>query len=54
MNLVDGERILVETQNGLTKVISYAETFVVPAAACGIKVTNLSAGEAVLVKAFIK
>lgn len=54
MNLVDGERILVETQNGVTQVISYAETFVIPAAAGGIMVTNLSEREAVLVKAFIK
>jgi mannose-6-phosphate isomerase class I len=54
MNLVDGERILVETQNGVTQVISYAETFVIPAAAGGIIVTNLSEREAVLVKAFIK
>lgn len=54
MNLVDGEKILVETRNGVSQVISYAETFVIPAAAGGIRVTNLSEGEAVLVKAFIK
>ncbi len=54
MNLVDGERIMVETQNGITREISYAETFVIPAAAGSIRVTNLSEREAVLVKAFIK
>jgi mannose-6-phosphate isomerase class I len=54
MNLVEGEKILVETQNGISNVISYAETFVIPAAAGGIRVTNLSGGEAILVKAFIK
>jgi mannose-6-phosphate isomerase class I len=54
MNLVEGEKILVETQNGMSHVISCAETFVIPAAAGGIRVTNLSGREAVLVKAFIK
>lgn len=54
INLVDGERIVIETQNGITRKISYAETFVVPAAAGSIRVTNLSEREAVLVKAFIK
>jgi len=54
MNLVEGEKILVETQNGMSYVISYAETFVIPAAAGGIRVTNLSGSEAILVKAFIK
>lgn len=54
MNLVEGEKILVETQNGMSHIISYAETFVIPAAAGGIRVTNLSRREAVLVKAFIK
>jgi hypothetical protein len=54
MNLVGGDRILVETQNGINREISYAETFVIPAAAGSINVTNLSEREAVLVKAFIK
>lgn len=54
MNLVEGEKILVETQNGMSQVISYAETYVIPAAAGGIRVTNLSDSEAVIVKAFIK
>lgn len=54
MNLVDGKRILIETQNGMSQVISYAETFVIPAAAGSFRVTNLAEKEAVLVNAFIK
>ncbi len=54
MNLVGGERILVETQTGVKQVVCFAETFVIPAAAGGIRVTNLAREEAILVKAFIK
>jgi mannose-6-phosphate isomerase class I len=54
MNLVEGEKILVESREGMREVISYAETFVVPAAAGSFRVTNLSDREAVLVMAFIK
>jgi len=54
MNLVEGEKVLVETRDGSGREICFAETFVIPAAAEGVRITNLSAGEAVLVKAFIK
>lgn len=54
MNLVDGDRIMVETEIGIRREISYAETFVIPAAAGSIRIINLSEREAVLVKAFIK
>jgi mannose-6-phosphate isomerase class I len=54
MNLVEGRKIIVETKNGVTQEINYAETFVVPAAAGKIRVTNLSDREAMLVMAFVK
>jgi len=54
MNLVEGEKILVETKDGSCREVCFAETFVIPAAAEGVRITNLSAGEAVLIEAFIK
>jgi mannose-6-phosphate isomerase class I len=54
MNLTEGQSIDIETANGLKKTFSYAETFVIPAAARSIKVTNNSSMEAILVKAFMK
>lgn len=54
MNLVEGSGINVETRRGLSKKISYAETFIVPAAAETVRITNLSEGEAIIVMAFVK
>ena len=54
MNLVEGEKILVETQNGMNQFISYAETYVIPPAAGSLRLSNLSDKEAIIVKAFIK
>lgn len=54
MNLVGGEAIDVITASGITRNFSFAETFVVPAAAGSIKVINRSLKEAVLVSAFVK
>ncbi len=54
MSLVDGCSILVETQHGVKKRINYAETFVIPAAAKSVRITNLSDTDAMLIKAFIK
>lgn len=54
MNLAEGEKVLVETRDGLSLLVCFAETFVIAAAAEGIRITNLSGSEAVVVKAFIK
>ncbi|MBO9153454.1 class I mannose-6-phosphate isomerase [Chitinophaga sp. GCM10012297] len=52
--LVEGESVSIETANGVKAVFSYAETFVVPAAAVAYRVTNNGGGAAKLVKAFLK
>jgi hypothetical protein len=54
MNLVGGEAVEVVTSSGVTRYFSFAETFVVPAAAGSIKVKNISDKEAILVSAFVK
>jgi mannose-6-phosphate isomerase class I len=54
MMLVEGDRILLETDNGTSHVFAYAETFVVPAAAKSYTLTNLGKSTARVIKAFLK
>ena len=54
MSLVEGQSIEVEAYNGLKSCFSYAETFVIPAAAGSIRIKNIFDSEAVLVTTFIK
>jgi mannose-6-phosphate isomerase class I len=54
LNLVEGKSIDVQTENGLSGKFSYAETFVIPAAANSVRILNCSGSEAILVIAFVK
>lgn len=54
MSLVEGTSIMVNTDRGIKKRFNYAETFVVPAGATRVNVTNESCQGAILVAAFLK
>jgi mannose-6-phosphate isomerase class I len=54
LNLVEGGPVLVETDNGCSLRVSYAETFCVPAGAGSYRLSNLGEGEIMAVVAFIK
>src|SRR5699024_9071300 len=54
MNLVEGNSIIFETQNGFRRQFNFAETFAVPAAAERFKLINAGDQPAKVVKAFLK
>jgi mannose-6-phosphate isomerase class I len=54
MSLTEGKSIDIETKKGFKTTFCYAETFVIPAAAQSVRMTNNSSSEAALVKAFMK
>ncbi len=56
LNLVSGEGLMIESASGMgmRRLLHYAETCVVPAAAGSYRIVNLSGSAAMVVKAFMK
>jgi mannose-6-phosphate isomerase class I len=54
MSLTEGQSIDIETKYGFNMTFSYAETFIIPAAAQSVRIRNNSLTEAILIKAFMK
>jgi mannose-6-phosphate isomerase class I len=54
LNLVEGNRILVEIPGCIGKEFCFAETFIIPASVETYYVKNLAEGQAILVIAFVK
>lgn len=53
MNLVEGERVMVETESGRTMAINFAESFIVPAAAGSYRIINMGSLPAKVVRAWV-
>ncbi len=54
LSLVEGKCVILETASGMRQQFSYAETFVIPAAASSYRLINNFPDRAILVKAFVK
>jgi predicted NBD/HSP70 family sugar kinase/mannose-6-phosphate isomerase class I len=53
--LIEGESVIIETENGVKQTYNYAETFIVPASAKSYTIYNENRNsKALLVKAFVK
>jgi hypothetical protein len=53
--IVEGQAVKVVTDNGVSQIFNYAETFVIPASAKSYTIQNVNQGEKLmLVKAFVK